>query len=413
MIFKEALKSVWNDRFRSFFFWLTFLLTTIFIFLFFTLSYEVGEEGVMTFVTVFMVLVCTMDIFFVNHFYMISKAKDLAVRLICGATYTYLSFYLLIQVVFLLLLAFPLGLWIGVSALPFFTELIGMEVKVSSEAIMRISVMIGYIIFWILLFNLSFTYKSAASMMFNMQSETVSGKSDVLSLHTGHKLDNIKRVIMPLLILCPLLFLLDREKPSVFCTGFGILLLYLFFDWYWVPSLNRKMERKDIEKSSDLVCTGFHRMNIRKMKTNILLLNGASLLVYGLVDQSCVNPVCHMTVLLSFAMISVLLWLAFLFQYETEQVHKSTYLGTLLSIGYTKENLKSILHKEVLRLYGSILFMEMLYFVPVTISHFSRSVITASECVLVSLGYLVPFGCCLFISLFSYDKILAGIQTRK
>lgn len=413
MIFKEALRSVWNDRFRSFFFWLTFLLTTIFIFLFFTLSYEVGEEGVMTFVTVFMVLVCTMDIFFVNHFYMISKAKDLAVRLICGATYTYLSFYLLIQVVFLLLLALPLGLWIGMSTLPFFADMIGMEVAVSSDAIMRISVMIGYIIFWILLFNLSFTYKSAASMMFNMQSETVSGKSDVLSLHTGHKFDGIKRIIMPILVLCPLFLLLDAEKPSVFCVGFATVLLYLFFDWYWVPTLNVKMEKKDIESPSALVSTGFHRMNIRKLKTNILLLNGSSLLVYGLVDESYVNPVCHMTVLLSFVMISVLLWLAFLFQYETEQFHKEAYLSTLLSIGYTKENLKSILHKEVLCLFGSVLFMELLYFIPVTVSHLSRNVITVNECLLVSLGYLIPFAVCLVISLFSYDKILAGVKTRK
>ena len=105
MIFKEALRSVRNDLFRAFFFWLTFLLTTVFIFLFFNLSSEIGEEGVMTIVTVFMVIVCTVDIFFVNHFYMTSRAKDLAVRLICGATYTYLSFYLLIQVVFLILLA--------------------------------------------------------------------------------------------------------------------------------------------------------------------------------------------------------------------------------------------------------------------------------------------------------------------
>lgn len=218
---------------------------------------------------------------------------------------------------------------------------------------------------------------------------------------------------MPILVLCPLFLLLDAEKPSVFCVGFATVLLYLFFDWYWVPTLNVKMEKKDIESPSALVSTGFHRMNIRKLKTNILLLNGSSLLVYGLVDESYVNPVCHMTVLLSFVMISVLLWLAFLFQYETEQFHKEAYLSTLLSIGYTKENLKSILHKEVLCLFGSVLFMELLYFIPVTVSYLSRNVITVNECLLVSLGYLIPFAVCLVISLFSYDKILAGVKTRK
>ena len=133
MILKEALRSVWNDRFRSFFFWLTFFLTTFFIFVFFTLACEAENDSVMTFVTIFMVLVCTMDIFSVNHFYMVSKAKDLAVRLICGATYTYLSFYLLIQVVFLLLLALPAGILAGVCSLPLIGSAIGMHVAVSAD----------------------------------------------------------------------------------------------------------------------------------------------------------------------------------------------------------------------------------------------------------------------------------------
>ena len=413
MIVKEALKSVWTDKFRSFFFWLTFLLTTFFIFIFFTLSYEVGEESIMTFVTVFMVLVCTMDIFFVNHFYMVSKAKDLAVRLICGATYTYLSFYLLIQVVFLLFLALPLGLWLGIRTLPLFAHVIGMNIAVSSDAIMRISVMIGYIIFWILLFNLSFTYKSAASMMFNMQSETVSGKSDVLSLHSGHKFDRIKKMIMPILEICPLVLLMDKAKPAVFCTGFGTVLLYFFFDWYWVPALNEKIDHSGIENGNALISIGFHRMNIRKLKTNILLLNGASLLVYGLVDQSTSNSVCHITVILSFVMISILLWLAFLFQYETEQFHREKYLNILLSIGYTKQDLKKILHKEVLLLFGSVLLLEMLYFIPVTLSHLNRGVMNVGEVLFAVSGYLVPFIGCLFISYVTYDKILSGVKTRK
>lgn len=413
MILKEALRSVWNDRFRSFFFWLTFFLTTFFIFVFFTLACEAENDSVMTFVTIFMVLVCTMDIFSVNHFYMVSKAKDLAVRLICGATYTYLSFYLLIQVVFLLLLALPAGILAGVCSLPLIGSAIGMHVAVSAESLMRISVMIGYIVFWILLFNLSFTYKSAASMMFNMQSQIVNGSSDVLSLrHASHR-NKGRMVLFFLFLLCPLILLWDQNKPSAICAGFETILFLLFIKNSWLPYLDEKMGRSGICSADKLVWIGFHRMNIRRIRINIILLNGTTLLVYGLLDLCRNNPIGHTTVLLCFVMVSVLLWLAFLFQYETEEACRKKSLATLLSIGYTKENLRSVARSEVLHLYGSVLLFEMLCFIPISISHILRQALSIPEFVIVCAGYLVPMCICMMISFISYDKILSTLKKEK
>ena len=410
MIFKEALRSVRNDLFRAFFFWLTFLLTTVFIFLFFNLSYEIGEEGVMTIVTVFMVIICTVDIFFVNHFYMTSRAKDLAVRLICGATYTYLSFYLLIQVIFLLLLALPAGIGIGCALMPVINTLLGTSIMITTDAMIRIAVVIGLIIFWILLFNLSFTYKSAASMMFNMQSEMVSGKSNVLTLRGGKKAEKLKRIILFPLYLAPLFLLLDTMKPSVICTGFCIVIFMMIFNGAWVPYLNDQMERHitDPEKNIHI---GFHRMNVRYMKKNILLVNGSTLFVYALMDQAGGSRVFTVTILLSCCMVSFLMWLAYLFQYTTEQVRRGTKLGTLLHIGYTKEQLKKILHKEVFSIYGTTLLYFAIVFVPVTVSHLSRTVITLPQLALVSGCYILPLIVCMVISLRFYSRVVDNIKT--
>ena len=410
MIFKEALRSVRNDLFRAFFFWLTFLLTTVFIFLFFNLSYEIGEEGVMTIVTVFMVIICTVDIFFVNHFYMTSRAKDLAVRLICGATYTYLSFYLLIQVIFLLLLALPAGIGIGCALMPVINTLLGTSIMITTDAMIRIAVVIGLIIFWILLFNLSFTYKSAASMMLNMQSEMVSGKSNVLTLRGGKKAEKLKRIILFPLYLAPLFLLLDPMKPSVICTGFCIVIFMMIFNGAWVPYLNDQMERHitDPEKNIHI---GFHRMNVRYMKKNILLVNGSTLFVYALMDQAGGSRVFTVTILLSCCMVSFLMWLAYLFQYTTEQVRRGTKLGTLLHIGYTKEQLKKILHKEVFSIYGTTLLYFAIVFVPVTVSHLSRTVITLPQLALVSGCYILPLIVCMVISLRFYSRVVDNIKT--
>lgn len=412
MIVKEALRSIRNDLSRAFFFWLTFLLTTIFIFLFFNLSYEVGEEGVMTLVTVFMVIICTVDIFFVNHFYMTAHAKDLAVRLICGATYTYLSFYLLIQVVFLLLLAMPAGIVIGYALMPVINQLLGTSIVITGDAMIRIAVVIGMIIFWILLFNLSFTYKSAASMMFNMQSEIVSGKSNVLMLRSKKKVADIRKYILFPLFLCPLVLLVDPLKPSVICTCFCIVIFSSFITGSWVPYLNDQMD-KHINDPSTNILIGFHRMNVRYMKKNILLVNGSVLFVYSLLDQAADSNVFTVTIILSCCMVSFLMWFAYLFQYATEQNRKSRKLSTLLHLGYTKEQLKRILVREVIRMYSSTMLFFALVFIPVTISHFFRGVITYMHLGLVSACYLIPLIFCMIISLHNYVRAVADIKTAR
>ena len=410
MIFKEALRSVRNDLFRAFFFWLTFLLTTIFIFLFFNLSYEIGEEGVMTIVTVFMVIVCTVDIFFVNHFYMTSRAKDLAVRLICGATYTYLSFYLLIQVVFLLLLALPAGIGIGWALMPVINNLLGTSITITGDAMIRIAVVIGLIIFWILLFNLSFTYKSAAGMMFNMQSEMVSGKSNVLTVRGGKNAEKLKRIILIPLYVAPLLLLFDPLKPSVICAGFCIVVFAMIFDGAWVPYLNDQMDRH-ISDAFKNIHIGFHRMNVRYMKKNLILVNGSTLFVYALLDQAGGSNVFTVTIMLSCCMVSFLLWFAYLFQYTTEQVRRGAKLGTLLHIGYTKEQLKQILRKEVFSIYGTTLLFFTVIYLPVTVSHISRAAITLPQLALVSGCYLLPLVICMVVSLQFYNRVVDRIRT--
>ncbi|MGM9940432.1 MAG: hypothetical protein ACI32N_00375 [Bulleidia sp.] len=435
MIVREALRSIRNDMFRSFFFWLTFLLTSMFIFLFFNLSYEIGDEGVMTIVTVFMVIVCTMDIFFVNHFYMTSKAKDLAVRLICGATYTYLSFYLLIQVVLLLLLALPIGIGLGYALIPVFNSVLQIHVVVTGDAMLRVSIMIGYIIYWILLFNLSFTYKSAASMMFNMQSEMVSGKSNVLTLRGGKKTADLQRKILfpqymcPLLrggkktadlqrkilfplYLCPLLLLLDPQKPAVICAGLCLVLFFLVFSGVWIPYLNDRLT-ENITDPIRNVHLGFHRMNVRYMKTNILLLNGSALFVFALLDQAIGNRVLQITILMSYGMICFLLWFAYLFQYETRQLEHGKDLTTLFSLGYTKESLTHILKKEVVSLYGSTLLFYMIDFIPIMISHISKGAAGILEMILMTLCYVVPCAVCASVSLYTAKRLVRTMKTVK
>ena len=77
MIFASALKSLKRDFYRSFFYWLTFMLTTAFVFLFFCIAvspavgmtFRNSQGGLAVNVTFFAVFVCMVDVFFANDFF--------------------------------------------------------------------------------------------------------------------------------------------------------------------------------------------------------------------------------------------------------------------------------------------------------------------------------------------------------
>jgi hypothetical protein len=86
---------------KAFFYWLIFVLTTMFIYLFYNISMSdpsvnpLNDTGNMiTYVMIIVIILCSIDILFANDFYVKLKGKDLAVRLICGGKFTQIAGFL-------------------------------------------------------------------------------------------------------------------------------------------------------------------------------------------------------------------------------------------------------------------------------------------------------------------------------
>ena len=148
MIFKEAMRSLRNSRSKAIFFALTFYITTTLLFVYFNMAaaltggqpevyitsanqadlfqlLEKGNAG--NLMMVFVVVMCFIDLLFCNDFFVKNKAKELAVRLICGATYIHLALYLLIQTVLLLVISIPLGILTGYGLIGLMNHLLAMQ----------------------------------------------------------------------------------------------------------------------------------------------------------------------------------------------------------------------------------------------------------------------------------------------
>ena len=90
------------------------------------------------------VILCSVEIVFANDFFIKNKAKSLAVRLVCGATYTQNAGYLLLQTVLILLVALPVGIIGGLCALPLVNVLLENMMHTDIEITLNFHVIVAY-----------------------------------------------------------------------------------------------------------------------------------------------------------------------------------------------------------------------------------------------------------------------------
>ena len=184
MIIKDAIRSLRNNFGKALFYWLTFVLTSMFIFIFFNISMSdavgvtfINDKGSFaTTLTVFVITICMIIIFFANDFFVKNKARDLAVRLVCGATYMQLAEYLLVQTFILLAIAIPAGILLALIAIPILNGIIaalagtGLHITIRFSAVVMTTIILTTVVFWTTYLNLAFAYRNSASSLLNERS---------------------------------------------------------------------------------------------------------------------------------------------------------------------------------------------------------------------------------------------------
>ncbi len=194
MIFQDAMKSLRRDFSRSFFYWLTFMLSTTFIFLFFAIATgrEVGIKfihstgGLAMNVTFFVIAVCMIDVFFANDFFVKTKSRDLAIQLICGAKFMQLAEYLLAQTFLLLAIAIPVGVSIAFALMPIMNVVFSnylhspVSITVNASCFWATLLVLLTLVFWTTYLNISYAYRNNALTLLNEQQLRTGGRKQKL-----------------------------------------------------------------------------------------------------------------------------------------------------------------------------------------------------------------------------------------
>ena len=414
MILRDAMKSLRFGLAQAVFYWLTLLLTTMFLYLYFIMMMSdsvtagfltEGTDFLATAVTVTVIIICMTAILFANSFFVRRKAKELAVRLISGATYTQLSIYLLGQTLFLMAAAMPVGLVLGRVLLPVLSSWISQRsgmpytITVNSEGIMMASFFLGFVVFWIIMLNLSFAYRNAANMMF---SNPVGGSSGSRTFYMQGAPGWLKGAVSLLLFLGPIvMFFVNPHALFLFglmsCAG-----LYLSVNNVLVPLITK--QNRNRTNAAATASSGFLRSDLRILIRSIILYFLDAVLLLNAITMKDGQPVEMAMYVMSYGIMNVMLSLSVLFQFASEASGRGRLFQTLGNIGFTEKARTGIRRRELLGLFGFLFILAVLYIGMILVSVLHAGRITPGFAGILFLTGILPLaGCWLFCRVF-YDR---------
>lgn len=418
MIIHDAFSSLKNDLIHSFFYWLTFVISSLFIFLFLVVSmsdaigvtFVQAKGDVATNLAVFSSVLCMIEIVFSNDFFARSKSRELAVRLVCGATYMQLAQYLLVQTIFLVVAAIPVGIITGVVCLPFISVLMSslsgtqMTINITSQSLIWTVCILGFVVFWTVILNLSFAYRNSAAQLLNSQSIITGSSNPFLTAYlddlkhlVGGKVQEIIRMLMSVLMfLVPIALFYYSPTGSMIFAAVSLVGLMSVIQKLAMPLLNQYIENHitNPEKTGYL---GFVRHDLKILKVNTTLLIATSVLL--------ITILCGMEkasdailVLITYAASSALLSMAILFRYASDLAGRRKYFKTMSHIGYMEDCERRMITKEVFMFYGIVIGLILLYVVNLCASMVIHGILGVENVPVLLISVIIPELLCMLVN---------------
>lgn len=433
MIFKEALRSLKNSRSKAIFFALTFYITTALLFVYFNMAEAAGTEAeiyvssnnladiaqllskgnISNLMMVFVVIMCAIDLFFCNDFFVKNKAKELAVRLICGATYIQMAMYLLIQTLVLLAVSIPLGILSGYGLLAVLNMILasqnaGMVVGISSFAMVEFVSVMVFIVGMITLLNCSFAFKSGAVLLAggNMAAMKKEGGFGVTNTKFFQAVLNLIGIIAALF---PLYGFFKGESglavmAVIACVGLERTLSYVL-----LPALTSHNRKKGTSDTVRAAANGFLRRDIQFSKMTVYLLIADLMVMLSMLFARENTAVEQLLIIFSYIAIAILQSMTVMFRLETDLSSRGKEYQILAQIGTETGMRHKIMHQEMRKFYLFVLALCVIYIGMALVSVSIKGSAAGSEIAVLAFSVLIPILVVWTISEIYYRSILRKV----
>ncbi len=365
---KFSLKMLRLDFKKCFFYGLSLVLSTAIIFVFFNyidniyLGNSLNEKsGANQILALFIIIIACANACFANSFFISRKTNELAIASISGASVFGVAGYLLVQNFVIMGLSIPIGFLLGYFFNHFFNLYIYAALNVVADTyyvsiqglVMSIVVILTQIIA-LTMVNAGYAYRTEIKTLLNEQNAMV--KKDTKPIKTPV-------IVYWILYFIPivLFFIIDLEPLTfvvVSCIGvFGIIGLLKV----GLSKLIMAKQKNHLTKSKSLIAYGNLSYSLKSTGMLMTIIILSIILFIGLIIVNMHNPKDLFIVMLSYGIIIFLMSTSILYKIILETSTRLTLYQSLYKLGYLKKQLKAIMRKEIIMLYGVILFFPTSY----------------------------------------------------
>ena len=434
MIFRDAMRSLKDDPAHTFFYLLTFFITTMFMFLFFNIAEcemavnqdiimaDLGNAGeymangdIANVLSIYVVVLCCVDIIFANRFFIRNKAPELAVRMICGAAFTQMTAYLFLQTTVLLLIALPLGILAGAALIPVLNRILAVylsspfTVTITSGAIVKFTAILVTVLFWTTTLNLSYVYQNEASKILNGMGEETDKEGSAFGSLLKKIPGFLKGIAGIVLFLLPLSEFIKAPGSAALWVIVGMLGLEMMVSNALLPGITKVMKKKALKMPVKAVVLGLLRDDFTKMKITLYLFIGNAVLLTALLVSRMDNAIAQLLILVTYAVMNFLQAMTIMFHLQTLLSSRNNEFHVLDQLGFSKKQCFSAIRKEMIWFHVLVGGTALLYMAVLLTALVTRGVFTAVSSFLMILVMLVPLLIAGIISFFIYRK---AIQVR-
>lgn len=413
-LIKLSLVSLKKDLSKSMFYFLTFLLTTIFIFSFFNLVFYPGaninlgkDDG--TFVTpiaVFVIVIAMVCVFLANNFYVSHKGKEISIILMSGASVFQLGIYLFFQVFLIMILAIPLGLLLGYLLIPFVNMIFastfayqGSMFYLSSQTLVATGAILLFEVFWCSLLNLGYCVRSTINSMMNQENQI--DLSGIKGPAISHRLF-IACYFMP-----PVIFLFLKDSMSFLLFSLvGLIGIFGLIKKVLPDYIEKRQRNESLQDPVQLIALGFFHSDIQKVFGLLIIMLLSSIILTCVTVYTLNQPLVSMVALMSYISVMILMSLTIVFKIGMELNKREKNFINLCRLGYSIEQLKQTIHLEMKLFYGLILVLPLVYQVIILLNLLFRQQVTLYFVMIIFVIQIVPVVISYLISVRLYHTII-------
>lgn len=309
-----------------------------------------------------MIFICILTVFFSNKFYLLSKVEDIGIMMISGCGILKISRFLVVQNIVIIAIATPIGALVGYLFLPMVNTIIYEALDIQASVYTFTTTSMGYcfatlaiVFIWLVLVDTGFVYRmdSLSSLLKTRKSMKPLGKPKNWFM----KLFYLALYLYTIYFLYTVNF---KFINAFFMIYIGIMIVFgagNVFRYLFPDLIVFCKEKFFADKKCLLISTSNLRYSI--MNSNLLVtitLASCAIIIFYLCKFHD-DIATFMVVLIAYIVSILLTSICIVYKLSTDALNKKWIFHNMIAIGYLKKDIKVIIRQEVIGFFFFLLLV--------------------------------------------------------